>query len=90
MFRYEAAHLLLVRSKKWSRLPAKAGKVLKPIETSRFPDPIIGRHNVDREEKRVTPGSGPNEIFDRNSLTSTIPIREDSHKIPLGRKKTYR
>jgi len=39
-----------------SNLPAKAGKVVKQIETPRLSDPIMRRPRADREEKRVTQG----------------------------------
>ena len=40
-----------------SNLPAQARKVVKQIETSRSPDPIMRRPCVDREEKRGPAGA---------------------------------
>ena len=41
-------------SLKIESLSDKAGKVVKQIETSGLPDPIMRRPRADREEKRVT------------------------------------
>jgi hypothetical protein len=40
-----------------SNLWAKAGKVVKQIETPRLSDPIMRRPRADREEQRVTRGN---------------------------------
>ncbi len=57
-------------------LPIELGKVVKQIERSRSPDPIMRRPRADREEKRVKHGTVRKKC--RRSLTSATPIREDS------------
>ena len=44
-------------------LPAKARKVVKQIETSRSPDPIMRRPCADREEKRGPAGATDSETM---------------------------
>jgi hypothetical protein len=57
---------LRVRNRRGSDAP----KVVKQIETSRLPDPIMRRPRADREEKQVTYGNGGRR-GKRSSLTPT-------------------
>src|SRR3954447_24168515 len=60
-------------------LPAKVRKVVRQIETSRSPDPIMRRPCADREEKRGPAGATVSQTMtDQEQLDLNGPIREGS------------
>lgn len=67
---------------------SNAPKVAGQIETPRPPDPIMRRPRADREEKRVIHGRDIGGKKQRNSLTSTTPIREDTQESEVSIART--
>ena len=64
-------------------LQAKARKVVRQIETSRSPDPIMRRPCADREEKRGPAGATDSQTMtDQEQLDLNDPIREGSRSCP--------
>ena len=60
-------------------LQAKVRKVVRQIETSRSPDPIMRRPCADREEKRGPAGATVSKTMtDQEQLDLNGPIREGS------------
>ena len=60
-------------------LAPNRGQVASPFEAPHRPDPIMRWPRADREEKRVTHGTGARQkaTSKRSSLTPATPIRED-------------
>ena len=66
-------------------LPAKVRKVVRQIETSRSPDPIMRRPCADREEKRGPAGATVSKTMtDQEQLDLNGPIREGSQAANIG------